>query len=81
MLRVTVELDVHGLGQRVIKLGTLEIANDGTGTRERGNYRVWTRAKAKGLGRVVRNGEVGNHPRLRQPVWSLVRKALENLRY
>lgn len=38
MLRVTIELVPHGNETAVRKIGMLEIANDGTGTEQRGSY-------------------------------------------
>lgn len=40
MLRVTIELLPFGSEERKRHLGTIDIANDGRGTRERGNYMV-----------------------------------------
>ena len=39
-LRITVELIPHGVESAKRKLCVLDIINDGTGTHERGNYRV-----------------------------------------
>ena len=38
MIAVTIEIDVLGLGTNVKPLVVIAIANDGTGTPERGNY-------------------------------------------
>lgn len=89
MLRVTVELLPGGWEEPEL-LGTLLIANDGTGDRSTGNYIVKTfskRAKEKVGFRLwhsdthTRVATVLKHPRLRKPVWNLVAKALKELDY
>jgi hypothetical protein len=60
-------------------LGTLIIVNDGSSTNpNRGNYHVQMRGKT---GRVIRSGEVKDHSRKSLPVGTLVRKALEAMKY
>lgn len=76
MLRVTVELVPHGIEDRKETLATMEIANDGTGTRRTGNYN--TRLIDKN-GRIHRTGRVEEHPRLDLSVWKLIIKALSGL--
>ena len=80
MLKVTVELDVHGLGIKTIPLGVIEIWNDGLGTRERGNYGARAISK-NGKPLMKRSGRVENHPRLSKPVWNLVYKILSSMGY
>lgn len=68
MIRVTVELLPHGDESRRRTLGTMEIANDGTGDQETGNYDAILRAEYTN-GRV---GRVTNFHRQHQSCWSLV---------
>ena len=55
MIRVTIDLLPHGSEERKSHLGTILIANDGTGTMTRGNYRATlsTRGKPKRIWRSV----------------------------
>lgn len=65
MLRVTIEMIPQGDESRKRHLGTLEIANDGTGDHQSGNYTVrlakfgrpnhdWMRGVVRGFDRVRR---------------------------
>lgn len=67
MIRVTIELIPHGLEAGKSHLGTIVIANDGTGTFTRGNYTarlsmkgrpesVWKLATVTGFPRRVLGG-------------------------
>lgn len=79
MLRITIELIPFGLGKPQ-HLGTLHLANDGTGTQDRGNYdgTLFTKTGAKMPQRVVR---VEDWPRQSRPVWELVIEALQSAGY
>ncbi len=76
MIRVTVELVSFGEEDRKKTIGTLEIANDGTGDSVTGNYTVrayderdeWVRTKVKGHKRQL-------------GFWVLLRLALQQLGY
>ncbi len=80
---IVVKAELHSaIDGRVETLGTAIIDNVG------GNYRV--RAWPKGSldprrllmsRKPHREGAVNDHRRLAEPVWSLVRKALEAMRY
>lgn len=70
MIRVTVELIPHGDELRKRTLGTLEIANDGTGTENVGSYSGVLRAEYTPS--VGRRGYVWDFNRQRQSVWSLI---------
>lgn len=70
MIRVTIELLPHGDATRKRVLGRLEVANDGTGTTEVGNYRGTLHAEYTGP--AGRSGRVLNFRRRRQSAWSLV---------
>lgn len=76
MLIVKVELHSAITGE-VTELGRVNIANDGTGTKEVGNYNVWC---SGGRGHCMnRRGRVEGHRRLSQHVFSLIRKAIETI--
>lgn len=85
---IVVKVELHSaIDGRVETLGTAIIDNVG-GSTTRGNYRV--RAWPKGSldprrllmsRKPHREGAVNDHRRLAEPVWSLVRKALEAMRY
>lgn len=72
MIRVTIELIPHGdeNSDRRRVLGTLEIANDGSGDRETGNYEGTLHAEYTGPD--GRRGYVTGFHRSRQSVWSLI---------
>jgi hypothetical protein len=78
VLVVKVELHSAVTGE-VTLLGQAVISNDGTGTREIGNYEVrvgnWT-SLTKTIDRPWRQGEVKSWARLTSNVWCLVREAL-----
>lgn len=73
MIRITVELIPHGdesiMTQRRV-LGTLEIANDGTGTLHEGNYNGILHAEYTDP--AGRKGKVLKFNRRKQSVWSLI---------
>ena len=70
MIRITVELISAVDSKRNRVLGTMEIANDGTGTVESGNY-VGT-LHAEYTRPDGRKGRLTNFNRRKQSVWSLV---------
>jgi hypothetical protein len=70
MIRVTVELVSAVDPKRNRVLGRLEIANDGTGTKDLGSYRGTLHAEYTGPG--GRAGRVEGHARSRKSVWTLV---------
>jgi hypothetical protein len=70
MLRVTIELLPYGDESQARTLGTLEIANDATGTLDVGNYTGKLFAEYTGQG--GRTGRVLNFSRRKQSAWSLV---------
>jgi hypothetical protein len=75
MIRIPVTLDVHGLGHTRRVLRTINIINDGTGTRERGNYQVQLLGAR---GQLLREGSIETWRRAR-PVEQLVLEALKVL--
>lgn len=76
MLVVRIELWPHGDMARRKTLATGFIANTGTGTPARGNYRVVLK---DALGRPWRHGTVEGFPRKRLLAWDLLFRALRNL--
>jgi hypothetical protein len=75
MLRVTIELLPFGREDRKRHLGTVDIANDGRGTRERGDYKV----RLSKFGRPFtewRSGAVQGFPRLTLGPYDLLLRAL-----
>ena len=92
MLMIKIELWPYGRQDQAQELGRLWVANTG-GTRTKGEYKTAVMRKGEircpwehGRGgnetaEPVREGVVLDHPRLSEPVWSLVRKALEGMGY
>lgn len=78
MIRVTVELLPYGLEQNKQHLGTVVIANDGSGTKSRGNYkfRLSRRGQPESAWLV---GTVENFPRLRLTAYDLLYLALKKV--
>lgn len=74
MLKVTVELVQWGIGPPQ-KIGTMIIANDGTGTRDKGNYQYRIDLKQK---ENWRSGRVEGYSRKRYNVWYLLKLILED---
>ena len=70
MIRVTIQLLPKGDESRARTLGTLEIANDATGTPELGNYDGTLHAEYTGPG--GRKARVEGFRRQKQSVWTLV---------
>lgn len=76
MIKITVELVPKGIGEARV-IATARIRNTGKGTESSGEY------KAEFLtvhGRTYRKSEVHNFNRLTCSVWSLIKKALENVK-
>lgn len=83
MLVVKIELHSAITGQ-VTEIGKMIIANDGTGTREVGNYDVRLgRRGVQELSKIYhkpsRRGRVLEYRRLSKSVWELVSKALKSV--
>jgi hypothetical protein len=68
MIRVTIDLIPQGVEARKRTLYVMDIANDGTGDQDTGNYRGTLRAEYTS----VRMGYVRGFNRRKQSVWSLV---------
>lgn len=75
MIRITCEMWPDGDERRKYLLGVMSMTNDGTGTRERGSYRVTLR---RGRGKL-RCTEVLDFPRKTSSIFQLLRWALNKL--
>lgn len=90
MIVTTIELH-SAIDGRTEELGTLVICNDGTGSGSKGNYdgRMYRKGDAERHGKrglwwkakPTREARVEGHPRLAQPVQSLVAKMLKEMGY
>lgn len=78
MINIPIDLWPLGDDMKSRSLGRLTIANDGTGSRERGNYNVTIFGAD---GRSIRTGKVLDWPRLSRPVFELVIAALQAANY
>lgn len=74
MLRVTVELLPLGVESKRRTLGTVTIANDGSGSATSGNYDVKVLSSN---GRMLRRGRVLRFPRKRLGATQLLLRALK----
>lgn len=76
MIRVTVELIPHGVGDPVV-IGTAVISNDGLETRKtRGTYGAYD-FSLWGRKRHLRSGHVVKFPRRSKNVWYLIARCLK----
>lgn len=75
MLRVTIEMVPRGEESKKYHMGTVEIANDGMGTAERGNYKVRL-AGFKSASSRWRTGAVLDFPRKSRGPYDLLLRAL-----
>ena len=73
MLRITIDLLPFGSEKNRKTLTTFDIANDGTGTPSRGNYKMRMSPKKPWI-----EGVVENYPRASYPVTKLLYLALKN---
>lgn len=77
MIRVTVELVPYGIGKPK-HLGTAIIYNDGSGTKQSGNYKF--KLSRRGQPETfIKSGEVKNFPRLRKNAWHLLHLVLKEV--
>lgn len=76
MLRITIELVPLGMESRAKVIATGTIANTGTGTLARGDYRIELRDAA---GRKWKSGHIEGFPRTRLLAWDLLYRALRKL--
>lgn len=75
MITMCINLDKWGLGTDVSTLCALKIWNTGTGTNAKGNYKYEIRGKS---GKIMKKGEILNHPRNTQHVILLVQKVIND---
>jgi hypothetical protein len=92
---IVIKVELHSaITGRVKRLGTMMIANTGTGDKSRGTYmgevyradNPWPdcsppRSKGRLRPPAFRAGTVTGHARKALPVWTLVRKMLEAMEY
>ena len=72
---LVVKIELHSAITGVVsEIGRMTIANDGLGTRDRGNYTA--SVKRRGSYTTLREGKVENYPRLSYNVWRLVLRSL-----
>ena len=74
MLRVTIELVPHGDESRAKRIGEMIIANDSTGSYERGNYKAVIDAD-QWTGDGIKHANLQNWDR-RNNVWGLIETLL-----
>lgn len=79
MIRVTVELDVHGKGKVKRMLAVMVIANDGTGDEEYGNYTYALSHSGKYFYKksVWKSGRITRFKRSKSP-YTLIARCLKN---
>jgi len=77
MLRVTIELVPYGIEDRKRTLATAIIANDGSGSQERGNYTCIFSQSGRPT-QKWRHAVVQGFRRLRKGSWHLLLEALKN---
>ena len=73
MIRITVELVSARTGETT-RIASATIANEGTGTRTRGNYNADFLLKRR---RVWRTSRIVDYPRQSKNVWYLIYRALK----
>lgn len=82
MIVVKVELWPKGDGNRSKELGRAYIANTGTGSKNRADYKVAVCRKGTktcpwtGKTKAIREGTVTNYPRLSYNMWRLIIRSL-----
>ena len=73
MLEIPIILDLYGKGSNRKTVGTIKIVNDGTGTRELGNYVVFFENER---GSTFLKVEIKNFARLENDAFDLLKLAL-----
>lgn len=76
MINIDIELWPHGYQERSVRIGQIEIINDGTGTLSRGNYVV--KLYRKNSTKVWKEGRVENFPRKRLNSYDLLLRGLKS---
>ena len=75
MIKITVEVIPFGVEKWKKKVGEMTIANDGTGSGSRGNYKYNMSTK----NRIWRKGRIEDFPRLSCSVWNLIYRVLRGV--
>jgi hypothetical protein len=82
MLCIKIELWPFGDEDSSREIGRMYVANDGSGTVDRGNYDVWVCRKGTTErppnGTYTRKARVKDYPRKSYTVWRLIKRALTN---
>lgn len=78
MIRITIELVPHGVEYLSRTIGVATIANDGTGTKDVGNYvyKLFTEEESP---KLWKTGEIKGFERLRYTVWKLLFLILQDI--
>lgn len=77
MIRVTIELLPHGFETNKKHLGTIDIANDATGTLTSGNYKAKL-SKRGNPKSIWKTAEIKNFPRKQKGAYDLLYLVLKN---
>lgn len=78
MIFVRAKLESSIDSSRDDQLCVVTIANDGTGDKARGNYKVCLYSRGRNP-RLIRSALIEDWPREREPAWRLIQKAFEVL--
>ena len=78
MIRITADLIPFGFEEKKTIIGSCEIINDGTGTREIGNYtlEIKTTLGNNSMSNLIR---ITNFKRLEKDVWELLYRGLKEI--
>ena len=83
MLVVKIELWKWGNKESAKEIGRMYIANDGSGTLQRGNYDTYICRRGADEpppdGIYTKQGRVEDYPRKSYTVWELIKRSLNNL--
>lgn len=80
MLRIKIELDSAITGE-ITELGQAVIYNDGSGTRDSGNYHAMVQTlEGEVTGVSIEHTKVTKFPRLERDAWDLLYLVLQQLR-
>lgn len=75
MIKITIEIWPSGFQSHSRTLGSVEISNDGTGTKSIGNYNIKFKSKN---GKILKRKRVEGHRRKATSVWKLLEKVFSS---
>lgn len=78
MIRITVELFPWGSEKYKTKIGQIDIINDGSGTKNTGNYNIKLYRKGSNS-TITKTGKIYNFPRLRKNIYELLYLGLKEI--